>query len=193
MLEIRRYGSGSSIGWWDETGKWHTRSWVNKDKDAVRYCREIEALTQEFGLRCRWGPDAIHHLVSSPSTYPGDSWWRQDESITITLQVQISPGTKWGDVKSDILKEAKHQFEAAISPLRERTEFPERDRGPDYLERNMRILYESVCLGLGPLQVWNDREIRERRPARGLTYEAIRDIVSDTAQLLGIALYFTFR
>lgn len=172
MLEIRRYGSGRPIGWWDETGEWHTRSWVNEDDDAVRYCREIEKLTKEFGLRCEWGPDAIHRLVSMPGTYPGGFWWRGEEKITITLRVEISPGTRWGDVKSGVLKEAKRQFEAAISPLRERVGFPERDRGPDNLERNVRIFYRSVCLGLGPLQVWNDG-LREVGPGKGLNYALV--------------------
>jgi len=188
MLEITRYGSGQPIGWWDETGQWHTRSGVNEDEDAVRYCREIETLTQEFGLRCRWGPDAIHYLVSRPGTYPGDSWWPLDEIVTITLEIQISPGTKWSDVKSGILKEAKRQFEAAASPLRERTGFPERDRGPDNLERDVRLLYKRICSGMSDLAIWRELDDELEKEGKWITYETVRGIISDTACLLGIAL-----
>lgn len=189
MLKITRCGPGCSIGWWDETGKWDTRSGVNEDEDAVRYCREIETLTQEFGLRCRWGPDAIHYLVSRPGTYPGDSWWPLDEIVTITLEIQISPGTKWSDVKSGILKEAKRQFEAAVSPLRERTGFPARDRGPDNLERDVRLLYKRICSGMSDLAIWRELDDELEREGKGwITYETVRGIISDTARLMGIAL-----
>jgi len=187
LREIMRYGSGCPIGWWDQTGCWETRPHMNENDEAVRYCKEIEALTQEFGLRSEWGPMLIHHLVSLPGTRPVETWWMGDEIITITLQVEISPGTKWGDVKSGILREAKKQFEAEVKPLRDRMGLPERDRGPDNLERDIGLLYQRICLGLGDLEIWNAWE-REHEDDEALTYERVREIISNTARLLGIAL-----
>jgi hypothetical protein len=187
LREIMRYDSGHFIGWWDETGCWVTRPRLDEKDEAVQYCKEIESLTHRFGLRSKWGPELIHHLVSLPGIQPVETWWMGDEIITITLQVEISPGTKWGDVKGGILKEAKSQFQAKVKPLRDATGFPERDRGPDNLERDVGLLYQRICLGMGDLAIWNAWE-REHEDDEALTYERVREIISNTARLLGIAL-----
>jgi hypothetical protein len=186
FLRIIQYGSGCPLVSWDKAGILDIREGL-EDDDAVRYCKEITDLAQTFGLRCQWGAGVVHKLVSEPGTYPGNAWNPQEEIVDITLQVRISPGTKWGDVKGAVLKEAKRQFDDAVKPLRERAEFPERDRGPDNLERNVEILYHRICLGLTPLEIFNEGD-KNQGPGVGLTYEAIRDIVSDTARLLEITL-----
>ena len=62
-----------------------------------------------------------------------------------------------------------------------------RDRGPENLERNVELLYQRICLGLSPMEIWNKWE-SEHELYECLTYENTRNIISNTAQLLGISL-----
>ncbi len=186
MLEIRQYASGRPIGWWDKSGNWETRSEVLENDD-VQYCREIEKLTQDFGLRSGWGPEAIHKLVSKPGTYPGEFWWVPNKIMTINIEVEITSATRWNDVKKDILQEAKQQFEAVAKPMREQAGMPERNRGPDNLRRDVEILYQRLCLQRSASNMWNEGK-RTPSVGTGLQPESIRDIISKTAKLLEINL-----
>jgi len=178
---------GQPLGDWDETARWHPLPHLDNDSPNNLYCHEIEELTQDFGLRCKWAPQAIHMLVSEPGAYPGEAWWPQERTITIDLDVRVSPGTKWGDVKDGIMHEAKCQFEAEVVQIRKAAGFPARERGPDNLERDVKLLFQRICLGLGDLEIWNAWE-REHDLDSALTYQRVREIISDTARLLEIAL-----
>ena len=186
-LDIVHPARGMTIGRWDETGCWHPHPGIDEENDAVQYCRELAALAQDFGLRCEWGPTAIHFLVNFRGTYPGDFWTAGARVTPLTVYVLLTPGTKWSHIKNDVVKEAKNQFEAAAATLREQSGFPMRDRGPENLEQNVELLYQRICLGLSPMEIWNKWE-SEHELDECLTYENTRNIISNTAQLLGISL-----
>lgn len=175
------------FGYWDNFGNWTTYPFVDEAHPRVQYFRDVEGLVQEFGLRCKWGPDAIHSMITMHGYYSGPGWWIDERELSILVKVNITSTTKWSDVRKAILDDAKHQFNAAIKPLREDANIPQRDRGTDTLERNVKILYKRICEGLSPLEIWNDDQLKEV-PEFGLTVDTIKSIVSKTAKLLGISL-----
>jgi len=175
------------IGWWDDCGHFQIGAGIDESMSEVRYSREIESYVQRLGLRCVWGPEGVHYLVSWSGAYPGDYWVSQARIAQISMAVLFTPGLRWSAVKAQIVREAKRQFDAIAEPLRERAGLPDRDRGPENLERDVELLFVRVCLGLGPLEIWNKWE-RSHDLSDFLTVESVRQIISDTACLLGIPL-----
>ena len=160
---------------------------------AQEYARAIRELARNLGLRCEWGPEAVHNLVGLPPgtwTTPVAVFSAPDPAtIIITVEVEYYPDTTWEDVRRAILAEAKRQFEAARKRIRERYNLGQRDKFPHNLKRDVELLYKRICKGMGDLEIWKELDDElEKEGKAGLTYETVREIISDTARLLGIAL-----
>jgi len=182
-----------SLPSWARPIEWSSSN-AGQDPGKVReYAQAIERLAQDFGLYCEWGAEAVHNLVSlPPGTWitPVATFFTPDPAtITITVVVEYHPDTKWEDVKRVVLAEARRQFEADYKRVRKQHRLGQRDKFPNNLKRNVELLYKRICQGMGDLEIWKELDDKlEEEGKEGITYGTVREIISDTARLLGITL-----
>lgn len=143
-------------------------------------------------IRADWLKKAVESWQQTRRIYSMGEWFKRvkPQTVTIEIDVEYYPDTTWTDVRRHVVNQAKAQFDAARDQARQTEGLGERDRYPDYdlVERDALFVYQRVALEWSDMEIWRQWQEEHARSGDAITYERVREIISDTARLLEIEL-----